>query len=96
VGRKGEGRFERVFVGRALADIAARLKKIAAVDAQRIVPYSYAARWAWCGEAMAAASSTSSRPVSSTARSAPVAGGEALGYTLGLRPPAMRPSPMRS
>jgi len=41
VGRKGEGRFERVSWEGALADIAQRLKTIAAVDPQRIVPYSY-------------------------------------------------------
>src|SRR5882757_5160493 len=42
VGRKGEGRFERVSWQAALEDISARLKKIAATDPQRIVPYSYA------------------------------------------------------
>ncbi len=42
VGAKGEGRFEPVGWDEALADIAERLKAIAARDAQSIVPYSYA------------------------------------------------------
>src|SRR5688572_28523149 len=41
-GPKGRGAFERVTWDEALADIAGRLQRIAAVDAQRIVPYSYA------------------------------------------------------
>ncbi|HJV63971.1 MAG TPA: molybdopterin oxidoreductase family protein [Albitalea sp.] len=42
VGPKGSGQFERVGWDEALADIAARLKTIAARDPQAIVPYSYA------------------------------------------------------
>ncbi|MFM7330335.1 MAG: molybdopterin-dependent oxidoreductase, partial [Brachymonas sp.] len=42
VGKKGEGKFERVSWDEALSDIAARLKVIAARDPQAIVPYSYA------------------------------------------------------
>ncbi len=42
VGKKGEGKFEPVSWDAALDDIAARLKAIAAIDPQRIVPYSYA------------------------------------------------------
>ena len=42
VGKKGEGRFEPVSWDHALDDIAQRLKAIAAVDAQAILPYSYA------------------------------------------------------
>ena len=42
VGKKGEGRFEPVGWNEALADIAARLKTIAARDPQAILPYSYA------------------------------------------------------
>ena len=38
VGRKGEGRFERISWDAALDEIALRLQKIAAVDPQRIVP----------------------------------------------------------
>jgi anaerobic selenocysteine-containing dehydrogenase len=41
-GPKGSGRFESVSWERALAEIAARLKSIAARDPQAIVPYSYA------------------------------------------------------
>lgn len=42
VGRKGEGRFERVGWEEALDAIAARLRIIAARDPQGILPYSYA------------------------------------------------------
>lgn len=41
VGRKGEGRFERIGWDEALDAIAARLKGIAARDPQAILPYSY-------------------------------------------------------
>jgi anaerobic selenocysteine-containing dehydrogenase len=41
VGAKGEGRFERVTWDAAIRDIADRLSAIAAVDAERILPYSY-------------------------------------------------------
>jgi len=41
VGAKGSGRFERVTWDEALADIAQRLRAIAAVDPQAILPYSY-------------------------------------------------------
>ncbi|MBS7809149.1 molybdopterin oxidoreductase family protein [Variovorax sp. PCZ-1] len=42
VGAKGAGQFERVSWDEALSDIAQRLKAIAAVDSQAILPYSYA------------------------------------------------------
>ena len=42
VGPKGQGRFEPVGWDEALDDIAAKLKAIAARDAQAILPYSYA------------------------------------------------------
>ena len=42
VGRKGEGRFERIGWDEAIECIAERLLPIAAQDAQQIVPYSYA------------------------------------------------------
>ncbi len=42
VGRKGEGRFERISWNEALDTIAARFKAIAAVDPQQILPLSYA------------------------------------------------------
>ncbi len=41
VGKKGEGKFERISWDQALGEIAARLGSIAARDAQAIVPYSY-------------------------------------------------------
>ncbi|MCG6877407.1 MAG: molybdopterin oxidoreductase family protein [Betaproteobacteria bacterium] len=42
VGRKGEGRFERISWDEALDTIAARFKAIAAEDPQQILPSSYA------------------------------------------------------
>ncbi|MBQ5947775.1 molybdopterin-dependent oxidoreductase [Massilia sp. ST3] len=42
VGRKGEGKFERISWDEALDTIATRLKDIAARDPQAILPYSYA------------------------------------------------------
>jgi anaerobic selenocysteine-containing dehydrogenase len=41
VGRKGEGKFERISWDDALTEIAARLKPIAARDPEAILPYSY-------------------------------------------------------
>jgi len=75
----------------ALGDIAARLQKIAAVDPQRIVPYSYAGTMGLVqGEAMASrffhrlGASLLDRTICASA------GAEALTYTLGLRTgPAM-------
>ena len=42
IGRKGEGRFERISWEEAIAHIAGRLEAIAARDPERILPYSYA------------------------------------------------------
>ncbi len=42
IGRKGEGRFERISWDEALSLIAGRLQKIATSDARAILPYSYA------------------------------------------------------
>src|SRR3569832_1294600 len=42
VGRKGEGKFERISCDEALDTIADRLKSIARRDPEAIVPYSYA------------------------------------------------------
>jgi anaerobic selenocysteine-containing dehydrogenase len=42
VGKKGEGRFERISWEQALDEIAARLTQIAARDPEAILPYSYA------------------------------------------------------
>jgi anaerobic selenocysteine-containing dehydrogenase len=41
VGKKGEGKFERISWDEALDEIATRLKSIAARDPQGILPYSY-------------------------------------------------------
>jgi len=41
IGRKGEGKFERITWGEALDEIAERLGTIAAKDPQAILPYSY-------------------------------------------------------
>jgi anaerobic selenocysteine-containing dehydrogenase len=86
VGAKGEGRFERVSWDEALTDIAQRLQRIAAVDPQRIVPYSYAGTMGLVqGEAMAQrffnrlGASLLDRTICSEA------GGAALNYTLGSR-----------
>ncbi|RFB69404.1 MULTISPECIES: molybdopterin oxidoreductase family protein [unclassified Herbaspirillum] len=42
VGKKGEGKFERISWDEALDTISARLKEVAARDPQAILPYSYA------------------------------------------------------
>jgi anaerobic selenocysteine-containing dehydrogenase len=42
IGKKGEGRFERISWPEAIREIATRFKRIAANDPQRILPYSYA------------------------------------------------------
>ena len=42
VGKKGEGRFERISWDAAIAEITERLKAVAAEDPQQILPYSYA------------------------------------------------------
>jgi len=91
IGRKGEGHFARVSWNDALDGIAARLQRIAVVDPQRIVPYSYAGTMGLVqGEAMAArffhklGASFLDRTICATA------GSEALAYTLGVRTgPAM-------
>src|SRR5882672_6681655 len=86
VGPKGRGRFTRVSWGEALADIAARLRATAAIDPQRIVPYSYAGTMGLVqGEAMAArflhklGASFLDRTICATA------GAEAINATLGTR-----------
>ncbi|MEG0822376.1 MAG: molybdopterin oxidoreductase family protein [Burkholderiaceae bacterium] len=86
VGKKGEGRFERVSWDEALSDIAARLQAIAAIDPQRILPYSYAGTMGLVqGESMAArffnklGASQLDRTICATA------GAEALTHVLGTR-----------
>jgi anaerobic selenocysteine-containing dehydrogenase len=54
VGKKGEGKFERISWSEALDEIAARLAPIAARDPQAILPYSYCGTMGLVqGEAMA-------------------------------------------
>jgi len=86
VGPKGQGRFERVSWDEALTDIARRLKQIADVDPQRVVPYSYAGTMGLVqGEAMAQrffnrlGASFLDRTICAEA------GAQALNYTLGSR-----------
>jgi anaerobic selenocysteine-containing dehydrogenase len=86
VGRKGEGRFERASWDEAIAAVSARLKATAAIDPQRIVPYSYAGTMGLVqGESMAQrffhklGASFLDRTICATA------GAEALNYTLGTR-----------
>ncbi len=42
IGRKGEGRFERISWEEAIATVAGRLSALAAEDPEQILPYSYA------------------------------------------------------
>ena len=84
VGKKGEGRFVPVTWDEAIADIAKQLTAIAAVDAQAILPYSYAGTMGYVqGDGMAArffnrlGSSRLDRTICSRA------GLEGLKYTLG-------------
>jgi len=85
-GPKGRGAFERVSWDEALTAIAERLEQIAAVDPQRIVPYSYAGTMGLVqGEAMAQrffnrlGASFLDRTICAEA------GAQALNYTLGSR-----------
>ena len=84
VGPKGLGLFEPVSWGAALSDISDKLKAIAAINPQAIVPYSYAGTMGLVqGEAMAArffnklGASKLHRSICS------MAGGEGLMHTLG-------------
>ena len=84
VGPKGLGRFEPVSWAAALSDISDKLKAIAAINPQAIVPYSYAGTMGLVqGEAMAArffnklGASKLHRSICS------MAGGEGLMHTLG-------------
>jgi anaerobic selenocysteine-containing dehydrogenase len=85
-GPKGAGRFERVTWDEALADIAGKLRAIAARDPEAIVPYSYAGTMGLVqGEGMAArffnrmGASLLDRTICSSA------GGEALVQTFGAK-----------
>ena len=83
-GPKGSGQFVRVSWEEAIADIAAKLKLVAADQAEAILPYSYAGTMGWVqGEAMASrffhklGASLLDRTICASA------GGEGLVYTLG-------------
>ena len=83
-GPKGSGQFVRVTWEEAIADIAAKLKVVAADQAEAILPYSYAGTMGWVqGEAMASrffhklGASLLDRTICASA------GGEGLVYTLG-------------
>jgi anaerobic selenocysteine-containing dehydrogenase len=86
IGKKGEGKFERISWDEALDTIAARLKSIVARDPQAILPYSYAGTMGLVqGESMAArffhklGASFLERTICATA------GGVGYRYTLGTR-----------
>ncbi len=86
IGKKGEGRFEAVTWKVALADIAQRLKQVAAKNPHGVLPYSYAGTMGYVqGEGMAQrffnrlGASTLERTICSTA------GSTALTYTLGAK-----------
>jgi anaerobic selenocysteine-containing dehydrogenase len=86
VGKKGEGRFERIEWDEALDCISSRLKTIAARDPQAILPYSYAGTMGLVqGESMAArffhklGASFLDRTICSKA------GGVGYSYTIGAR-----------
>ncbi len=86
IGRKGEGRFERIGWEEALNTIALRLKEISASNPQAIVPYSYAGTMGLVqGESMAArffhklGASLLERTICASA------GGQGYTYTVGAR-----------
>jgi anaerobic selenocysteine-containing dehydrogenase len=86
IGKKGEGRFERIGWDEALDTIAARLQAIAAREPQAIVPYSYAGTMGMVqSESMAArffhklGASFLDRTICSTA------GGAGYKYSIGAR-----------
>ncbi len=86
IGKKGEGRFERIDWNEALETIAARLKAITSRNPQAIVPYSYAGTMGLVqGESMAArffhqlGASLLDRTICASA------GGAGYKYTIGAR-----------
>ncbi|MGH8806292.1 MAG: molybdopterin-containing oxidoreductase family protein [Noviherbaspirillum sp.] len=86
VGKKGEGKFERISWEEALDTISTRLKDIAARDPQAILPYSYAGTMGLVqGESMAArffhklGASLLDRTICASA------GGAGYKYTIGTR-----------
>jgi anaerobic selenocysteine-containing dehydrogenase len=86
VGPKGSGQFEQVSWDSALADIAQRLKTIAAVDPQAILPYSYAGTMGQVQSESMAARFFNKLGASRLERTiCAAAGGEGLRYTLGAK-----------
>jgi anaerobic selenocysteine-containing dehydrogenase len=84
VGPKSLGRFEPVSWDAALSDIAVKLKSIAALNPQAIVPYSYAGTMGLVqGEAMAARFFNKLGASKLHRSICAMAGGEGLTYTLG-------------
>ncbi len=86
IGKKGEGKFERISWDRALDIIAVRLKQIAVHDPQAILPYSYAGTMGLVqGESMASrffnklGASRLDRTICASA------GGAGYKYTIGAR-----------
>lgn len=86
IGKKGEGKFERISWEQALTTIAMRLSAIAAKDAQAILPYSYAGTMGLVqGESMSSrffhklGASFLDRTICATA------GGTGYAYTIGAR-----------
>jgi anaerobic selenocysteine-containing dehydrogenase len=86
IGRKGEGKFERISWEEALSTIATRLKSIASRDPRAILPYSYAGTMGMVqGESMAMrffnrlGASQLDRTICSTA------GGTGYKYTIGAK-----------
>ena len=83
-GPKGSGQFVEVEWETALADIAARLKAVAAQDAQAILPYSYAGTMGCVqGESMAGRFFNKLGAAELERTICASAGGAALTYTLG-------------
>jgi anaerobic selenocysteine-containing dehydrogenase len=86
IGKKGEGRFEDISWETAIAEIASKLKQIAARKPEAILPYSYAGTMGYVqSEGMAQrffhrlGASQLDRTICSSA------GSTALGYTLGAK-----------
>ncbi len=85
-GPKGSGRFEPVPWEEALTDIAARLKAVAAVNPQAILPYSYAGTMGQVqGEGMAGRFFNKLGAAELDRTICASAGGEALTQTLGCK-----------
>lgn len=83
-GPKGSGQFEPVSWDEALSDITTRLKAIASVDPQCVLPYSYAGTMGYVqGESMASRFFNKLGAAQLDRTICASAGGEALTHTLG-------------